>query len=38
MPKSTLRYRLRHAEQWVIEQVFGESRTPTERTDRIRSQ
>jgi hypothetical protein len=38
IPKSTLRYRLRHAEQWVIEQVFGESRTPTERTDRIRLQ
>lgn len=37
IPKSTLRYRLRRAEQWLTEQVFGENRATAESTDRVRS-
>jgi hypothetical protein len=38
IPKSTLRYRLRHAEQWVTEQVFSEKQSPVISTNRVSSE
>lgn len=38
IPKSTLRYRLRHAEQWMTEQVFSETQSPAVSTNRVSSE